>query len=137
MRLFFDASAFVKRYVDEPGSAAVESLCCAAHTIAISIVCPVEILSAILRLQREGRIQTRQYDRIKSALFADIQDVYLIQIEKEIIQNAITSIELSPLKALDSIHIGCALTWRPDFFVSSDIQQIAAAKKTGLTVRHI
>ena len=137
MKLFFDASSFVKRYVAEPGSEAVESLCGAADEIALSILCPAEILSAVLRLQREARIHARQYAAIKSAMLADIRDVALIQIDSAVVKISINAIETSPLKALDSFHIACAMQWGPDFFVSSDIQQITAAKKMGLKVRHV
>jgi uncharacterized protein len=137
MKLFFDASAFVKRYVQEAGSDAVESLCGAADDIALSIICPVEILSAAKRLQREGRISARQYENIKNEMLADVRDITLVQIDAAAIRESVVAIESLPLKALDSIHIGCALQCKPDFFISSDLQQIAAARKMGLRVRHV
>ena len=137
MKVFFDSSAFVKRYVAEPGSEAVVLLCGAADEIALSILCPTEILSAVLRLQREGHINARHYAAIKAAMLADIRDVALVQIDAAVVKNSINALETSPLKALDSFHIACAMHWGPDFFVSSDIQQIAAAKKLGLKVRQV
>jgi predicted nucleic acid-binding protein len=137
MRLFFDASAFVKRYVTEPGSEEVVSLCDSAGDIALSILCPVEILSAASRLQREGRISARQYATIKTEMLKDIRDVTLIPIDTTVVRNSITVVETSPLKALDSLHIACAMQWKPDYFISSDVQQITSAKKMGLKVRHV
>ena len=137
MRLFFDASAFVKRYVTEPGSEPVVSLCDGAGDIALSILCPVEILSAASRLQREGRISAHQYVFIKTEMLKDIRDVTLIPIDTAVVRNSIMVIETSPLKTLDSLHIACAMQWKPDYFVSSDVQQIASAKKMGLKVRHV
>jgi hypothetical protein len=137
MRLFFDTSAFIKRYISEPGSAAVESLCSESTDVALAIVCPVEILSAINRIKREGRISAVEYDKINAALLGDIRDITLIAIDTRVVNYSIRAIETSPLKALDSIHIACALVWKPDYFISSDFQQIAGAKKMGLAVKHV
>jgi predicted nucleic acid-binding protein len=35
---------------------------------------------------------------------------------------------------MDALHIGCALEWEAELFVSSDKRQILAAKKAGLKV---
>jgi uncharacterized protein len=137
MKLFFDASAFVKRYVSEPGSEEVVSLCNGADDIVMSILCPVEIVSAVSRLQREGRVSARQYAAIKAHILSDIRDITLVPIETTVVRNAISALESSPLKTLDSLHVACAMQWKPDYFVSSDIQQIAAAKKIGLKVRQV
>ena len=137
MRLFFDSSAFIKRYISDPGSAVVESLCKESKDVALAIVCPAEILSAINRIKREGRISAAEYEEIKGAFLGDIRDITLIAIDSQIVNYAVRAIETSPLKALDSLHIACALLWKPDFFVSSDFQQIAGAKKMGLAVKHV
>jgi hypothetical protein len=137
MKLFFDASSFVKRYVAEAGSGEVESLCRAADDVAVSILCPVEILSAACRLRRERVIDATQYEHIKSELVADIRDISIIQVDAETVYGAVAAIESSPVKTLDAVHIGCAMAWRPDFFVSSDSQQLTAAKQMGLKVRQV
>jgi uncharacterized protein len=137
MRLFFDASAFVKRYVSEPGSEEVASLCTSASDIALSIMCPVEILSAVSRLQREGRVNAQQYAAIKTEMLSDIRDITLIPIDAAVVGHSIAAIEKSPVKTLDSLHIACAVQWKPDFFVSSDVQQITSAKKMGLKIKHV
>jgi predicted nucleic acid-binding protein len=36
------------------------------------------------------------------------------------------------LKTLDAIQLSCAIEWKCDIFVSSDKQQIKAAKKYGV-----
>jgi len=38
MKMFFDSSAFVKRYIEEAGSAAVESLCQNATELGLSVI---------------------------------------------------------------------------------------------------
>lgn len=74
MRVFFDSSAFVKRYIDEPGSSEALAWCDQASELVISVIALPELISAFCRLQREGRIADAQYRQIKSDLMADIAD---------------------------------------------------------------
>ena len=100
-------------------------------------MCPVELLSAVNRIKREGRISAAVYEEIKGAFLGDIRDITLVAIDTQVVNYSIRAIETAPLKALDPLHIACALLWKPDYFVSSDFQQIAGAKKMGLAVKHV
>lgn len=137
MTLFFDTSAFVKRYIDETGSAEVENLCGNADDIGISIILPIEALSTFSRLRREKRLTEKQYALLKHELFSDLRDVTVVTLSPAIVTAAIDALENSILKSLDAIHIACALEYKPDFFVSSDAQQIVAATKAGLSVKKV
>ena len=137
MNLFFDTSAFLKRYVFESGSDDVENLCYSADSIGISILLPIEAIATFNGLKREKKISSKQYTQIKSAFLADIRDISVLPIDPIVIKKSITAIEKSPLKALDATHIGCALEYAPDYFVSSDKQQLIAAEKLGLKVKKI
>jgi predicted nucleic acid-binding protein len=46
-------------------------------------------------------------------------------------------LEDNALRAMDALHIACALEWRAELFVSSDKQQIMAAEKSGLITKLI
>ena len=50
MKIFFDTSAFVKRYATEPGSDDVMDLCRQADSLALSIICLPEMVSTLRRL---------------------------------------------------------------------------------------
>jgi len=52
MRVFFDSSAFVKRYVREAGSDAVLQWCDQASEVLLSGIALAEIVSGFCRLQR-------------------------------------------------------------------------------------
>lgn len=137
MNLFFDTSAFLKRYVFESGSDDIENLCYSADNIGISILLPVEAIATFNRLKREKKISSKQYAQINTAFFSDIRDMAVLPIDPIVIKKSIAAIEKSPLKALDAAHIGCALEYAPDYFVSSDRQQLIAAEKMGLHVKRI
>jgi predicted nucleic acid-binding protein len=50
MRTFFDTSAFVKRYVEEPGSERVMEICREAEHLVLSLICLPEMVSTLNRL---------------------------------------------------------------------------------------
>ena len=137
MNLFFDTSAFIKRYIDESGSDQIEALSRSADDVVISILLPIEVVSTLSRLKREKRLTQKQYGELKEAFFTDIRDITVIPLTPIVAKTAIDGIEHSALKALDAVHIGCALEYRPDFFVSSDNQQLSAAVRLGLKVKRI
>ena len=137
MNLFFDTSAFIKRYINEKGSDEIERLCDSADSVGISILLPIEVIATISRLKREKQLTAGQYDTIKDALFLDIRDIAVVSLSPEIVKRAISAIESSSLKTLDAVHIGCALEYQPDYFISSDKQQSLSARKSGLTVKTI
>lgn len=135
MKTFFDSSAFAKRYVQEPGSEAVDALCMEATDLALSVVCIPEILSALNRRVRERSLSARQYRTAKEALFDDIRDAEIVNLTPNVISTCTTVLETSPVRAMDALHVACALRWGAEMFVSADERQVAAAKKAGLRTK--
>ena len=132
MRVFFDSSAFGKRYVNETGTDAVLHWCDQATEIILSGIALPELISSFCRLQREGRITETQYRQLKSLLLADIEDAAIGDLTPVVIAHAIASLEGNVLRGMDAIHIGSALALKADLFVSSDRRQLDAAARSGL-----
>ena len=137
MKTFFDSSAFAKRYVEEPGSQAVDTLCTAATELAVSIVCIPEIISALNRRVRERSLSARQYEMVKESLSDDIRDVLIVNLTPQVITTCTTILEASPARAMDTLHIACAVQWGAELFVSADRKQILAAKRAGLRTKSV
>lgn len=135
MRVFFDSSAFVKRYVREDGTDAVLEWCDRATEIGLAAIALPEIVSAFCRLQRENRIAAAQYHHLKTLLLADIEDAALCDLTPAVLTQAIATLETSPLRGMDAIHIGSALALQADVFVSADQRQCDAAERAGLRVK--
>jgi hypothetical protein len=133
-RVFFDSSAFAKRYVDEAGTAEVLEWCDKATELALSVIAVPELVSAFRRLVRENRLTERQYAQIKADLRADLVDALLCETSPQVVQRAIDALETVPLRGMDAVHIGSALVCGADVFVSSDARQSAAASRFGLRV---
>ena len=132
MRVFFDSSAFVKRYVSETGTEAVLAWCDRASEIGLSGIALPEIVSAFCRLRREGRIDDTQYRQLKSLLLADIEDAAMCDLSPEVLARSIASLETNVLRGMDAIHVGSAIALKVDVFISADQRQLEAAFRAGL-----
>ena len=55
MRMFCDASALAKRYVEEAASTELETLLGSATTLGLSVISVTEVVSALCRLLRRQR----------------------------------------------------------------------------------
>jgi predicted nucleic acid-binding protein len=132
MKLFFDSSAFAKRYILEAGSEEIEKFCSQADTLIMSSICVPEIISALCRLQRQSVLTESQYKLAKQAFLKDVEDVSICNITPSVINRAIHILETSKVRTLDALHIACALELEAEAFISSDLQQLSAAKTAGL-----
>lgn len=132
MKLFIDSSALAKRYVREPGSDQIAVRCGEASEISLSVVCSVEIISALNRLRREGKLAPRLYKQLKQEFGCDISEARIIPLDDQVIRLAKHCLEKSPLRTLDAIHVASAIVAKSDLFLSSDQQQVRAAMLAGL-----
>ena len=132
MKVFLDTSAFAKRYVAEQGSDKVMALCLKADSLVVSVICLPELISTLSRLLREKKLTKADQRKLKSEAMADLTDVDICQITSEVLASVVSLLESHPLRAMDAIHLACALTVKPDVFVSADHRQLSAARKAGI-----
>jgi len=132
VKVFLDTSAFAKRYVIEQGTDKVISLCLKAESLVVSVICLVELISTLSRLLREKKLTKADYQKLKGDAMADLVDVDICHITSEILVSVVSLLESHPVRAMDALHVACALAVKPDFFVSSDHRQLSAARKAGL-----
>ena len=137
MKTFFDSSSFAKRYIEEPGSDMVEKVCQETSILGTSIIMVPEIISALARKHRKRILSTKEYQLLKNALLQDIRDAQVINLTSKVIACSTTLLEKYSLRAMDSLHIACALAWDAQLFVTSDHQQAQAAEAAGLTLTFI
>ena len=134
MRVYFDSSAFAKRYIAESGTAEVLAWCERASELTLSIIAIPELISAFCRLQREKRLTQAQYRHLKTALMADIADALILDTTPEVILHAVRALEKHPLRGMDAIHLGAAVVCAAEVFISADARQCVAAQGLGLKV---
>ena len=134
MKVFLDTSAFAKRYVAEQGSDKVMALCLKADSLVVSVICLLELVSTLSRLVREKKLAKADYRKLKGDAIADLADVNICQITPDVLASVISLLESHPLRAMDALHVACALRVEPDIFVSADRRQLSAARKAGLKI---
>lgn len=137
MKAYLDSSAFAKRFIEESGSDGVESVCAQASELGLSAICVPEIISALNRRRREHALTPYQYDVAKKRLLDDVRDADIIFLTPAVIGTAIMILESSPVRAMDALHVACAMEWGAELFVSSDRQQLQAAKRAGMKTKQI
>jgi uncharacterized protein len=137
MKLAVDSSSFAKRYVQEIGSDELGRFLEDASELAFSIVLVPEIISGLNRRFREDVLSLADYRAIKNQLLIDVGDATVLQITPSVVSRSVKLLEKNTLRAMDSLHLACALEWRADLFITSDRKQFTAAKNSGLQVEYI
>lgn len=136
MRMALDTSALIKRYVEEPGTPQVLALRAQADEVILSELCVPEIISALNRCRREGRLSDDAYDSIKQDLAGDLSQATIVPLTPNLVTCTIHVLETSTLLALDAIHVATAIESKCDLFATADIQQFMAAKHLGLNAEN-
>lgn len=145
--LYFDTSALLKRYVDEPGSAWLRSLMQSENDIPLtSVVTRVEVACALARRQREGALSPVIRQELWQAFQFDF--TYRFQTIK-VGLNVLTMAEAlafqHPLRAYDAMQLASAqianrrLLRRGNpglTFLSADTRLLEVARLVGFTVEN-
>ena len=137
MKLMLDSSALAKRYIREDGSDSIDHLLHSATQLALCIILVPEIISGLNRRLREQILSVKGYRKIKQQLLDDVHDATVLQLTPSVISRSVELLENNVLRAMDSLHISCALEWQADLFVTSDKRQFLAAKNAGLHAEYI
>ena len=137
MKLAVDSSALTKRYVQEVGSNQLSAQLQQASQLGVSIILVPEIISALNRRLREGALSATDYHAVKRQLLNDIRDSIVLQITPAVVTHSLKLLEENTLRAMDALHVACALEWHADIFVTADKKQLAAAKNAGLRTAYI
>jgi predicted nucleic acid-binding protein len=134
VNLFADSSALAKRYIADEKSEELEGLLQSSDSMAVSVLCLPEIISALCRRVRERFLTKSQYAAAKAALESDLADATVIAMVDEVLLGGVRLLESYTLRASDAIQISSAIAWQADVFTSADARQCAAAKAVGLKV---
>jgi len=137
MKLFVDSSSFAKRYIQEIGSNKIDDLLQDASDLALSVILVPEIISGLNRRLREGSITDNDYRKAKNQLLDDVRDATVLQLTPAVISRSVKLLEKNVLRAMDALHVACALEWKADLFVTSDRNQFNATISAGLQAKYL
>jgi predicted nucleic acid-binding protein len=139
---YFDTSALVKRYVDEPGRREVLQLL-RRNECVTSAVLPVELRSGLRRRVAEGSLDAARLPAILKHVAADRPYCTLVEVGTDVLAVAETLVAAHPIRALDAIHVASAQLFAARLstpgltFVSADKRQTETAVAVGLVARCI
>jgi predicted nucleic acid-binding protein len=135
---YFDASALVKNYVEEPGSEAVRNLLRQTRP-ATSRLSGVEVASAFARRWRESVLAAADRDRLLDDLSEDFKALYVVELVSVVVTRARDLLVRHPLRAADAVQLAPCLVLQekvgsPVAFAVYDRRLSEAARRQGLEV---
>jgi predicted nucleic acid-binding protein len=139
---YFDTSALVKRYVDEPGRREALQLLRQNECVS-SAVLPVELRSGLRRRVSEGSLDAARLPAILKHVASDRPYWTLVEVGTDVLAGAETLVAAHPIRTLDAIHVASAQLFAARIsmpgltFVSADKRQTETAVAVGLIARHI
>jgi hypothetical protein len=95
------------------------------------------MVSTLNRLVREKKLPADDYQKTRDLILSEIEDVEVCYVTPDVVTRTMRCLENHALRAMDALHLGCALIVEPDLFVSSDHRQLEAAKGEGLRVMEV
>ena len=143
---YLDASALVKRYVDEVGSDWLCALVVSAQNPLLFIwrMTIIEVISAFARRVRDGSLAMQEFAVARDTFRSDCLHEYQVMPPTfAIVDLACALLERYPLRAYDAVHLATALnaqrfldmqTYSPLTFISTDDRLNRAAAAEGLAV---
>lgn len=137
MIVYLDASALVKRYIAESGSAAVEKLIDQAEALGTSVISRAEVSAALANAVRMN-IVARDAAANALKLFAgDWTHFMRLQLTETLAARAASLAWEQGLRGYDAVHLATALVWhetlgQPVLVATFDRQLRRAAQATGL-----
>ena len=112
MIVYLDASALVKRYVAEAGSAQVEALIAGARALGTSVVSRAEVAAALAKAVRAGLATREAAAKGLETFNADWDHLMRLQMGEPLVARAATLAWDHGLRGYDSVHLATALVWR-------------------------
>lgn len=144
--LFCDASAIVKRYADETGSAWVIEMTkpASGNTVYVARITRVEVVSAITRRTREGTLTAAEgASGIADLNYDFLRQYRVVEITPPLIERAVSLVQTHGLRAYDAVQLAALLEINGDrvtlrlpaaSLISADRPLNTAASTEGLAV---
>lgn len=139
MIAYFDASALVKRYIDERGSKETIALASSAEVVATSLVSRAEVAVAFARAARSGVLTEGDARKAQRAFAAEWVDLARVPVTEALMARAETLAWSHALRGYDAVQLASALGWQESMsagivVATFDVQLWKAARRDGLNV---
>lgn len=137
MIAYLDASALVKRYVSERGSAETIELTTTADVVATSLVSRAEVAAAFAKAVRSGLLPGDEARQAQRTFAGEWPNLARIPVTEALVARAETLAWDHGLRGYDAVQLASALTWQEsvgtDIVVATfDTQLWNAARQAGM-----
>lgn len=132
MRILFDTSALLKRYLPEAGRDVLLEWIGRARPVVVAPHCRVELYSALNRVRRDTGAAQEAYRSTCGEVERNFVDFDVVPMTTVLERAAIRALEASPIRGIDALHVGAAVVAGVDLFVTADIRQYKGALAVGL-----
>jgi predicted nucleic acid-binding protein len=109
--LYLDASALVKRYIEEPGSDAVEAAIAQADIVGTSLISRAEVSATLSKAVRVNVLTPEVALRAAETFRGQWLDLVRVQITELVIARADVFAWEYGLRGYDAVHLAAASTW--------------------------
>jgi len=144
---FLDSSAIAKRYIEETGTAWVESLCVPdpRNVIALAQISVVEVAAALAARWRNNQLDSAEYEEALDDFLFDLERYQLVASDPAVIDNAVQLTRRQKLRGCDAIQLASALSLHQVLlkdglpgitFVCADDDLLIAAAREGLATEN-
>lgn len=139
MNYFFDTSALIKRYVDEPGSDTVDRIFELAGIIYIAQITLIESIATLRRLLHEKILNREQFHYLKNEIITDMAYFTVIPLNPSVENICLDILSDHQLKTLDSIQLAsaCVVKSKTDALVLADKKLDKTAKELSINTIHV
>ncbi|HEX4494193.1 MAG TPA: type II toxin-antitoxin system VapC family toxin [Thermoanaerobaculia bacterium] len=139
MICYLDSSAFVKRYLEEPGGIQVRQLIADAEALGSVDITRVEVVAALGKAVRLGAITLEHGEASRRFFQTEWRDLSRVEITDHVLERAADLAWSHGLRGYDSVQLAAAMIWqdRLGFSVTLaafDVKLWEAAARVGLEV---
>ncbi len=139
---YLDTSALIKRFVEERGSALVQSLVAGGASVSTAKIAYAEVYAGLTRRQREGHLSKIQYALACRQFERDWRAYIRVDLRDEILALARDLIQRHPLRGFDAIHLASALSLKRALgedttFAAADGRLLKASEAEGLRALNV
>ena len=136
-RCFLDSTAFVKLFVQEPGTQALISLLESIEDNAklISAITPIEVTAALIKRERAGDIRPEDSELARASLRQEATRIVQQPLNPAVLEAARQLLEQHDLRAQEAIQLASAVVAREMFhglpitFLSTNPRLLHAARQ--------
>lgn len=112
MILYLDASALVKRYVAEAGSANVAAAIAAGRLLATAVIPRAEVTAALAKAVRLKFVTRKAATAGLADFEADWPDLIRLEVSEAVVARAASVAWQQDLRSYDAVHLASALHWQ-------------------------